>query len=177
MGILARGLVAAACATLLAGAAQGQAFFSNLVVNTCTTLNCATPIQGESRIWSVNEFYGAVLGNVDIAQRPFTMIVNTGGDEECMRIDIRFQSTNLSATLISQEGRKVWYSNDRSPTDQRPLIIAALPAGHYELQINQEREPYKNAYFKLFQARYHVGNDPNCRLADLTNPVDLAAVR
>ena len=176
MSRIAWGLATVAGYMLVTGTALAQAFFSNAVVNTCTTLNCATPTQGEARIWSVNEFYGAVLGNVDVLQRPFTMVVNTGFDEECIRIDVLSQTTDLSASLTSQDGTRVWRSADRSSTDRRPLIIARVATGLYELQINQARPPYKNAYFKLFEARYNVGNNPNCRLADITTPIDLRSI-
>lgn len=119
--------------------------------STCSTTNCSTV-----------QFDGVVNRNNVNQSIPFIIPIYSSGNE-CVRLDITRQTTDLEAVLVSPSGR-VW-SNDDRPGSNNPLIKANTDVnGWYTLQLyyyNGEG-PLASNSFTLAYGRYNIGNSTNC---------------
>jgi hypothetical protein len=84
--------------------------------------------------------------------------------DECLRIDVTAQGTDLEAVLIAPDGSRIWRNDNRSSSDLKPLIITyAVPQyGWYTLQLSHAAGSPVNADFTLYFGRYLVNDQPNC---------------
>ncbi|WP_375515072.1 hypothetical protein [uncultured Nostoc sp.] len=121
------------------------------VVDNCTTVNCGSvDISGISE---KNAFGDSV---------PF--IVQVFGDaNECIRLDVVFQSADTKIVLVSPSG-KIWSNDDTNGT--RPLVVAIGDVkGYYTVQINYyngNQAINSGQAFTLAYGRYVSTNSANC---------------
>jgi hypothetical protein len=115
--------------------------------NTCTTINCLPTAINGSYETNAN-------GNVD----PFVLQIFSSGNE-CVRLDVISQGTDLETTLISPNGA-IWKNDDRNGAlDRRPLVKAITNVrGWYTLQISNFAGSSANADFTLLYGRYPSTN-------------------
>jgi len=124
--------------------------------NTCTTINCSSQILNGT-------YHSDALGDRD----PFILQIYSLGDE-CVRLDVTAQTSDLEMVLISPTGR-IWRNDDRSLSAFRPLIKAITDInGWYTLQVSHSVGADVIADFTLRYGRYNSGN-PNC--SSVTFPV------
>jgi hypothetical protein len=120
--------------------------------DTCTTTNCNSTTTNGTYTHDQND-------NAD----PFIVQVFTNGND-CVRIDVTSQGTDLEATLTCPNGQ-TWRNDDRSATDIRPLIRAIQNTAHRgwcTLTISHFAGEGVNADFTFRYGRYNIGNSVNC---------------
>jgi hypothetical protein len=149
-----RQMVVAMVATVLGLALTSSAGWAGPQVfdtqNNCFTFNClATVLHGT---YTHDQFHNA---------NPFILQVFTSGNE-CLRIDVTQEPTDLETTLTCPSGR-TWQNDDRSFFDLRPLIKAITPAprGWCTLTISRFDGEGPSADFTVAIGRYPSAN-VNC---------------
>ncbi|MBG1263836.1 hypothetical protein [Nostoc commune] len=141
-------------------ARAGSEIYSTL--SNCSTVNCSSIVF--DGVANRNNFNQAV---------PFTIPVYSSGNE-CMRLDVTRQISDLKAVLISPSG-KVWIDDDGGGNN-RPLIKANTDvAGWYTLQLN-----YYNGGGPLasnFTLAYGLYNTGNLNCSSPTTPLNTSSAR
>jgi hypothetical protein len=151
-----RQMVVAAIATVLGLALTASVGWAGPQVfdpqNNCATINCLATVLNATYVHDQNH-----------NANPFILQVFTSGNE-CLRIDVTAQATDLETTLTCPSGR-TWQNDDRAFFDLRPLIKAITPAprGWCTLTISHfnGEGPLAPVNFTVAIGRYPSGN-VNC---------------
>ncbi|WP_137936491.1 hypothetical protein [Chitinivorax sp. B] len=112
---------------------------------------------------------GTVFNFVNVNARPWVVQLFKGGNE-CVRIDVDIQFSNLEIVAVSPNGT-VYRNDDRvAAVDFRPLVnVPPFAAnGWYTVQVSAFNGAPVESNFVLLYGRYVAGN-PNCVVA--TPPV------
>jgi hypothetical protein len=133
----------------LKSAWAGSQFFDP--INTCTTLTCQS-----------STFRGT-YENINGLQQPFIAQL-FAQPNECVRIEVTSQQTDLEMVLVSPDG--TFWRDDNGGEGQEPLIKAVTagePDGWYTLQISHfaANGPSGGSDFTFRYGRYNPDN-PNC---------------
>ncbi len=160
-------LPAAAVALLLSSplASAGSVIWT--APNSCTTLNCGATLLHANITSSLSNPGGSV--------EPFIIQVHSS-PQYCLRLDVVGQTTaaggpaDLEMVLVSPDG-SVWRNDNRSASDQRPLIVVPRPPsqGWYTVHISLARgvavPPGSHFNADLAYSRYTSPTNPKCRPA------------
>ena len=134
---------------LLAAGPAGAGSQLEDTVSSCSGINCGA----------------LVIRGVQQTNEPFVVQVFSAAGE-CLRLDIDEQSQNLGMATVSPNVFIGGFSDDRSISDDRPLIRMDPTdlTGWHTIVVSLENPGPQLAKFTLKYGRYPTGN-PNCEAA------------